>query len=177
MVREPAAAAGLRFEQDPDGERLDDVLRDEAAQDASLLPLLEFTLNELYERRSDHGKLTFEAYQAMGGVKGALAQRAESTFTGLPPEVQGELPAVFRQLVTIGTLSDETPTGQQTPLARFAAFADADAVCAGLYCGPAVRVRPRRAMARRWSASPTNRCWRGGGGCNAGWPTTGNCCV
>ena len=39
---------------------------------------------------------------------------------GLPPEVQGELPAVFRQLVTIGTLSDETPTGEQTPLARFA---------------------------------------------------------
>ena len=49
LVREPAAAAGLRFEQDPDGQRLDDVLRDEASQDASLLPLLEFTLNELYD--------------------------------------------------------------------------------------------------------------------------------
>ena len=35
--------------------------------------------------------------------------------------MQRELPAIFRQLVTIGTLSDETPTGQQTPLARFAA--------------------------------------------------------
>ena len=97
------------------------MLRDEASQDASLLPLLEFTLNELYDRRTDRGKLTFEAYQAIGGVKGALAQRAESTFTGLPAEVQRELPAIFRQLVTIGTLSDETPTGQQTPLARFAA--------------------------------------------------------
>ena len=48
LVREPASAAGLRFEQDPDGQRLDDVLRDEASQEASLLPLLEFTLNELY---------------------------------------------------------------------------------------------------------------------------------
>ncbi len=121
LVREPAAAAGLRFEQTPEGERLDDVVRDEASQDASLLPLLEFTLNELYDRRSDRGKLTFEAYQAIGGVNGALAQRAESTFTALPADVQRELPAVFRQLVTIGTLSDETPAGQQTPLARFAA--------------------------------------------------------
>jgi WD40 repeat protein len=121
LVREPAAAAGLRFEHRPDGERLDDVLRDEASQDASLLPLLEFTLNELYERRSDRGKLTFEAYRAIGGVTGALAQRAESTFNGLPLDVRGELPAVFRQLVSIGTLSDETPTRRQTPLSRFAA--------------------------------------------------------
>ena len=34
--------------------------------------------------------------------------------------MQRELPAVFRQLVTIGTLSEEAPTRQQTPLARFA---------------------------------------------------------
>jgi tetratricopeptide (TPR) repeat protein len=121
LVREPAFAAGLRFEMKPDGERLDDVLRDEAAQDTSLLPLLEFTLNELYDRRTDRGKLTFEAYQAIGGVKGALAQRAEATFLSLPQEVQRELPAVFRQLVTIGTLSDETPTSQRAPLERFAA--------------------------------------------------------
>ena len=120
LVREPASAAGLRFEQKPEGERLDDVLRDEASQDPSLLPLLEFTLNELYDRRTDRGRLTFAAYQDIGGVKGALAQRAESTFAGLAEEVQRELPAIFRQLVTIGTLSDETPTGQQTPLARFA---------------------------------------------------------
>ncbi len=53
-------------------------------------------------------------------MKGALAQRAESTFTGLAEEVQRELPAIFRQLVTIGTISDETPTRQRTPLARFA---------------------------------------------------------
>ena len=42
------------------------------------------------------------------------------TFTDLPVEVQQELPAIFRRLVTIGTLSDETPTAQRTPLARFA---------------------------------------------------------
>jgi tetratricopeptide (TPR) repeat protein len=120
LVREPASAAGLRFEQKPEGERLDDVLRDEASRDASLLPLLEFTLSELYERRTDRGKLTFAAYQAIGGVKGALAQRAESTFSNLPAEVQRELPAVFRRLVTVGTLSDETATARQAPLTRFA---------------------------------------------------------
>jgi WD40 repeat protein len=121
LVREPASAAGLRFEQNREGERLDDVLRDEASQDASLLPLLEFTLDELYNRRTERGKLTFEAYRSLGGVKGALAQRAESTFADLPLEVQQELPAIFRRLVTIGTLSDETPTALRVPLARFAA--------------------------------------------------------
>ena len=50
LVREPATAAGLRFEVKPAGERLDDALRDEASQDISLLPLLEFTLDELYNR-------------------------------------------------------------------------------------------------------------------------------
>jgi WD40 repeat protein len=123
LIREPAWAGGLRFEQTRDGERLDDVLRDEAVQDPSLLPLLEFMLNELYERRSERGRLTFEAYHALGGVKGALARRAESTYQALPAEVQAEFPAVFRQLVTISTLSEETPTRRQAALAVFEPFA------------------------------------------------------
>ena len=119
LVREPATAAGLRFERKPEGERLDDVLRDEASQDPSLLPSLDFTLHELYDRRTDRGELTLEAYQNIGGVKGALAQRAESTFADLPKHVQRELPAILRKLVTIGTLSDETPTRRQCPRSQF----------------------------------------------------------
>jgi hypothetical protein len=120
LIREPAAAGGLRFETDAVTGPLDDLLRDEAVQDPSVLPLLEFTLDELYERRTPQGKLTFAAYQELGGVKGALATRAESAFAALPAAVQRELLTVFRQLVTIGTLSDETPTRRQAPLSRFA---------------------------------------------------------
>jgi WD40 repeat protein len=120
LIREPARAGGTRFEQSPEGERLDDVLRDEAVQDASVLPLVEFLLAELYERRNDRGELTFAAYRELGGVKGALALRAESVFQALPEAVQQELSPVFRQLVTIGTLSDERATRRQVPLAVFA---------------------------------------------------------
>ena len=56
MVRLPTRAAGLRFEEDPSSnERLDDMLRDAAAARPELLPLLQFTLQELYERRRDDG--------------------------------------------------------------------------------------------------------------------------
>ncbi len=119
LIREPAAAGACRFEQAAGGEQLDDVLRDEAVKDPSVLPLLEFLLSELYECRTDKGRLTFEAYHKLGGVTGALARRAEATFAELPSEVQGDLPAVFRQMVTLGTLSDETPTRKAVPLASF----------------------------------------------------------
>ncbi len=117
LIREPALAGGARFEETKDGARLDDLLRDEALQDPAVLPLLEFLLHELYERRTERGQLTFEAYHTLGGVTGALARRAEATFNELAAEVQRELPAGFRQLVTLGTLSEETPTRKTVPLA------------------------------------------------------------
>jgi serine/threonine protein kinase len=43
------------------------------------LPLLQFTLDQLFERRKDH-LLTQQAYQEIGGVKGALAKRAEAIY-------------------------------------------------------------------------------------------------
>ena len=42
--------------------------------DAGTLPLLEYALSELYERR-DGGRLTLEAYRQSGGISGALARR------------------------------------------------------------------------------------------------------
>ena len=47
MIRLPANAAGLHFEEDPATiERLDDMLRDAAAGHREILPLLQFTLEE-----------------------------------------------------------------------------------------------------------------------------------
>jgi hypothetical protein len=49
MIRLPARAAGLRFELDPEsGKALDDALHEEAWKSPEALPLLEFTLEELY---------------------------------------------------------------------------------------------------------------------------------
>ncbi|HXO25975.1 MAG TPA: tetratricopeptide repeat protein [Thermoanaerobaculia bacterium] len=109
MIRRPTAAAGLRFEVDlVTEERLDDVLRDEAARNPASLPLLEFTLEELYKMRNEEGVLTFAAYRHLGGVEGALARRAEQVFEGLPERVQVALPVVLRALVTLAPAGEFT---------------------------------------------------------------------
>jgi len=56
LVRRPTFAAGLQFEAEDlqTGQRLDDLLRDAAAANRHSLPLLEFTLDELY--RSVRGR-------------------------------------------------------------------------------------------------------------------------
>ena len=103
IIRLPARSAGLGFEEDSEtGERLDDVLRDAASNHPEVLPLLEFTLDELYQRRSAEGLLTHAAYTEIGGVEGSIAQRAEHVFEGLSPKVQEALPHVLNVLVTKG---------------------------------------------------------------------------
>ena len=103
MIRLPASAAGLRFEEDPaSSERLDDMLRDAAAGHREILPLLQFTLEELYQRRTEDGMLTLTAYRELGGVEGSLARRAETVFKDLPDAVEMELPKVLSALVSVG---------------------------------------------------------------------------
>ena len=99
MIREPARIAGLSFEQGTT-EGLDQRLMEDAARDLGSLPLLEFTLDALYERR-DGTMLTFAAYDAIGGIEGAVADRAERVFLDLPQAAQGSFEHVFRMLVTV----------------------------------------------------------------------------
>ncbi|MGH8135870.1 MAG: tetratricopeptide repeat protein, partial [Steroidobacteraceae bacterium] len=109
MIRLPTRAAGLRFEEDSaSSERLDDMLRDAAAEHPEILPLLQFTLEELYQRRTEDGMLTLAAYRELGGVEGSLAQRAETVFKDLPDAVEAELPKVLNALVSIGQDGNET---------------------------------------------------------------------
>jgi tetratricopeptide (TPR) repeat protein len=102
MIRRPAALAGVRFELHPDGESLDQVLLNEAAAFPESLPLLEFVLDELYQRRTSQGVLTFEAYEELGGMAGALASRAEAAFQELGPAEQiAAQEEVFPALVSL----------------------------------------------------------------------------
>ncbi|TDR47667.1 transcriptional regulator [Tahibacter aquaticus] len=123
IVRAPAAAAGLRFEVDEaTALRLDDVLRDDAVRQPQPLPLLQHALFEIYQRRNDAGVLSFEAYRAIGGLEGALAQRAEATFASLLPAAQRRLPALLRTMVALGP-DDAQPVGRRV---AWAAIDDAD---------------------------------------------------
>lgn len=104
MIRLPASAAGVLFEEDhATGERLDDILRDAAVKNPAALPLLEFALEELYQQRdTENCLLKLDAYRALGGVEGALGRRAEESFAASSAKAQEKFDQVFRHLVTIG---------------------------------------------------------------------------
>jgi DNA-binding winged helix-turn-helix (wHTH) protein/tetratricopeptide (TPR) repeat protein len=107
MIRNPAAKAGLNFEEDDaTGQRLDDVLRDTAIRQPDTLPLLQHTLLALYERRSG-ATMTFAAYREIGGLEGAIAHRAEETFADLPVTAQASLDRIL-SLLTIVELDNES---------------------------------------------------------------------
>jgi WD40 repeat protein len=99
MIRDPARLAGLEFEQGIDTS-LDRRLMEDANRDPGTLPLLEFTLDALYERREGR-RLSFAAYEALGGIEGAVADRAERVFGALSQAAGDSFDVVFRALVTV----------------------------------------------------------------------------
>ena len=117
IVRAPAAAAGLVYETDTKtGEQLDERLLADAER-ADLLPLIQFTLNQLFEARErrDHGgQLTFAAYRALGGLEGAVEKEAEAAFARLGETEKARLPRLLRELVA--------PAGDRTMAAARASF-------------------------------------------------------
>lgn len=120
IIRFPASAAGLRFEtRDNTAEKLDDVIRDAAASNPGALPLLQFLLEALYQRRNPEDVLTFRAYEDLGGVEGALAQRAEAVLASVSDGAQKALPAVLRELVTFGTDDDSKALRRIAPRTAF----------------------------------------------------------
>jgi len=72
----------------------------------TVLPLLEFALTQLWERRdTDQGKLTLAAYRTIGGVTGGLKQWADEVYTALAERERELARRIFTQLVYV---NDET---------------------------------------------------------------------
>lgn len=72
------------------------------------LPLLQFALDELFERR-ENLQLTMRAYRELGGVRGALAQHAEDTYQTLDSEEEKELArALLLRLIEPGVTELDT---------------------------------------------------------------------
>ena len=118
MIRLPAEAAGLRFEQKREtGQRLDQALRDAAAVTPESLPLLEHVLSLLYEQQDMRGDnlLRWSDYEEVGELRGALAEHAEAVFSMLRPNEQRAFPLVMRYLVTLGQGEEEVPNGRTVP--------------------------------------------------------------
>lgn len=103
MIRLPAQMADLSFGVDLHGnEHLDDLLCDGVANNPDALPLLQYTLQQLYLQRSPARELTLDAYRALGGIDGAIGRRADAILEGLPTQAQAALPRIFSLIVAAG---------------------------------------------------------------------------
>lgn len=123
LIVEPARMAGICFERDErTGATLDHRILEDALLSPEALPLLQFALAELYERRDEKERmLTFAAYNAMGGVEGALGERATAVFSRLPEFARNCLDEVLPLLVSIETLGEERPVRRRAPLRELCA--------------------------------------------------------
>ena len=98
----PAERAGLEFESS-----LVATILQAMGEQPGALPLLQYTLTELYERRTGR-LLTLAAYRASGGIFGSLAKRAESLYAALTPAEQLEARQLFLRLMTLGEGVEDT---------------------------------------------------------------------
>ncbi|MBE0376125.1 winged helix-turn-helix domain-containing protein [Pseudoalteromonas prydzensis] len=102
MIRLPALAAGLSWQLDPEHQTpLDEILCNDTANNPDALPMLQYTLQQLYLQRSENDELLVSEYQALGGIEGAIGQKAEQVFTQLPKQQQAQLSLVLSKLITL----------------------------------------------------------------------------
>jgi formylglycine-generating enzyme required for sulfatase activity len=113
MITRPAEAAGVELE-----EGLAQRLLDDAGEGPGAMALIAFTLHQLYDQEKDSGFLSIAAYQAFGGVQGAVQQRAESALQGLRVDLDTTLPTLFANLVEVN--EQEVATRRRAPQSRLA---------------------------------------------------------
>ena len=115
MIRLPAAAANLSFGVDASSHtRLDDILGAGIAGSPDALPLLQYTLQALYEARTAHGEMSFEAFHRLGGIEGAIGIRAETLIQSMDQQIQASLPHVLSLVVTL-SLDEKVATSRRAP--------------------------------------------------------------
>jgi WD40 repeat protein len=97
VIEGPARLVGLELEMG----LVQAMVSDTVAQDA--LPLLAYTLRELWEKYANDGLLTVSEYADLGRLQGAVARAAEAIYreAKLSPEESRHLRQAFRALVRI----------------------------------------------------------------------------
>ncbi|MGL5873292.1 MAG: caspase family protein [Xenococcaceae cyanobacterium] len=98
----PAKQVGLRVESG-----LVEILLKELDRAAGDLPLLQFALEKLWEFRQ-HGVLTIQTYQKLGGIRGALEQQAQSVYDSLDLQAQDCARWIFLNLTQLGEGTEDT---------------------------------------------------------------------
>jgi WD40 repeat protein len=97
-VEKPAALVNLQYQSGI----IDDLVKKVLGQPAAL-PLLQFTLRMLWEKR-DRNRITWDVYRKVGDPLKALAASADAFCDGLAPETQDELKRILLELVRVDEL-------------------------------------------------------------------------
>ncbi|MGB3642548.1 MAG: CHAT domain-containing protein [Rivularia sp. (in: cyanobacteria)] len=98
----PAKQLGFEFE-----EGLCNTIIDDIQDGDGRLPLLEFTLTQLWKQQYA-GRLTHQAYKKIGGVEQALANYADMVYADLSESEREKAQRVFIQLVQPGEGTEDT---------------------------------------------------------------------
>jgi WD40 repeat protein len=101
-IRGPAERVVVQPEPGLVAEMIADV-----AHQPGALPLLQYALTELFERRAED-RLTLAAYQEVGGITGALSARAERIFEATNQHGRRATKQTFLRLVTLGEGRQDT---------------------------------------------------------------------
>src|SRR5215469_6475064 len=126
IIRSPAEASGLGFEQDlKTGQTLDEALADAALASTDPLPVLEHLLLQLYRKQAERkdGLLRWADYRDLHEFEGALTYHAERVFSGLNSNARQAFDFVMRRLVSL------EPDGEAC--SRGVAYRDLVASCEG----------------------------------------------
>jgi WD40 repeat protein/class 3 adenylate cyclase len=106
-IKQPAARSGVAFESG----LIEEILRDVQGQ-AGYLPLLQYTLDLLWESEHRHGSLQQDrtlyarTYRELGGVRGALQKRVDQIYADLPEVRQAAMRQIFLRLVSINSIEE-----------------------------------------------------------------------
>lgn len=109
-IEQPAAQQGVVFETG----LVEEIIKDVQGQ-AGYLPLLQYTLNLVWETEVQNGSigdrtLNISTYRGLGGVRGALQKHVDQIYQALPEAERLAAQRIFLKLVEIGG-DEEAGTG------------------------------------------------------------------
>ncbi len=118
-AQQPLAQANISFQPALLATLLADV-----AGEPGALPLFQFSLTELFDRRIDD-TLTLDIYREMGGVEGAITRAADDIYAGLEEDEKAAAKQLFLRLIAI---ADGDAVGRRRVLASEITALDVDLV-------------------------------------------------
>jgi hypothetical protein len=116
VIRGPAGRVGIQVEPG----LISQIVRD-IADAPAYLPLLQYILAELFERRTED-RLTVQAYRSLGGLEGVLERRAEVTYSTLSDGAKGACRQLFLRMVHLGDHGEQTR--RRLPLTELSGLGD-----------------------------------------------------